>query len=61
MKKYKVQYTHVFEQQVTCIVEAISEEEAKEKARDGEYDFNTEETSPEDGLEIKDIYILKEL
>ena len=52
MKKYEVVYKHLIERTVTCIVEAETEDEAEQKARDGEYEDSDEDCAPEQGLEI---------
>lgn len=54
MPKYEVTYTHVIERTITSLVEADSEEEAIEKAVDGEVLSSDEDLAPEQGIEIKD-------
>ena len=57
--KYQVTYKHVIERTVTAIVEADSEQEAGQKARDGDFEESDEECCPEQGLEIKDIEVIE--
>lgn len=55
--KYTVTYTHVINRRESCTVEANSEEEALEKAADG--DTLDEKELYENGIEIKDYRIDK--
>lgn len=52
MAKYEVTYRHLIERSVTAIVEAESEEEAIQKAIDGDYIVSDEDDAPEQGIEI---------
>jgi hypothetical protein len=54
MAKYEVTYRHIIERSVTSIVEADSEEEAIQKAVDGDCLYSDEDDAPEQGIEIKD-------
>lgn len=60
MKKFEVQYVHIIERTVTCLVKANSKEEAIEKAKNGDYECDDEDECPEQGIETKD-YIALEL
>lgn len=53
MAKYEVVFTHTIKREVTCIVEADSRDEAKRKARAGEYHESNEDDAPEEGIEIE--------
>lgn len=57
--KYTVQYVHVIERTETCTVEADSEEEAIQKAKDGDYE-DEDAGGPEQGLETKDYKVIEE-
>lgn len=50
MKRYEVQFIHTLEQEITCVVEADSEEQAIEKAKKGEWIDSDEEFAPMEGV-----------
>ena len=58
MPKYEIEFKHLLERTVTCFVEADSEEEAIEKAQDGEYEDYDEDSSSEQGIETGDYTVV---
>lgn len=54
MAKWEVTYKHVVELDITSIVEADSEEEAIDKAVEGDHITSDEDDAPQQGIEIKD-------
>jgi hypothetical protein len=55
--RYIVSYDHVVERHITCVVEATSEEEAEQKAYEGDTIDTDEDNAPEDGIEIKNVEV----
>lgn len=60
MPKYEVQFIHVLERTVTAVVEADSEADAIEKAKQGEIIEDDDLEAPEEGLETRDYKVLGE-
>lgn len=61
MPKYEIEFKHLVERTVTCIVEANDEEEALTKAKDGDFEETDEDLCPEQGIETTDYVILGEI
>lgn len=53
MSKYEVTYTHVIEHFITAVVEATSEDEAIQKAIDGDCITDDADDAPQQGVEIR--------
>lgn len=60
MKIYTVEYVSIIERKVQCAVEAESEEEAIQKAKDGDIIDDDEDSAPEDCIEVRDHRIVEE-
>lgn len=58
--KYVVKYIHLLEREVHCVVVADSEEEAIQKAQDGDVIESDENEAPEQGIETSEYEVVSQ-